>query len=83
MIAEIEFYRNGRKVVGTGYGTAGSWGNEAAHTYTAALDGDTDSFFNGPVGKECLCRRRFAGSQFKRSYPHGHGGINSGATMRG
>lgn len=51
MVAEIEFYRGGNKVTGTGYGTPGSWGNETDHTFQAALDGNTDTFFNGPAGK--------------------------------
>ncbi len=51
MVAEVEFYRSGNKVTGTGYGTPGSWGNEPDHTYLAALDGNTETFFNGPAGK--------------------------------
>ena len=50
MIAEIEFYRNGVKVQGSGFGTPGSWNNEPDHTFDRALDGDPSSYFNGPPG---------------------------------
>ncbi len=51
MIGEIEFYRNGKKLSGTGFGTEGSWGNHPDETYEKALDGDISTFFNGPEGK--------------------------------
>jgi hypothetical protein len=47
-VAEIEFYRAGLKLSGTGFGTSGSWSN-AGNTFSKALDGDTRSFFDGPV----------------------------------
>ena len=45
-VAEIEFYRNGAKVSGTGYGTPGSWKN-SGNTYSMALDGNVNTFFDG------------------------------------
>jgi hypothetical protein len=47
-VAEIEFYRAGLRLSGTGFGTSGSWGT-AGNTFPKALDGDTRSFFDGPV----------------------------------
>ena len=47
-VAEIEFYRAGLRLSGTGFGTSGSWSN-AGNTFPKALDGDTRTFFDGPV----------------------------------
>jgi hypothetical protein len=47
-VAEIEFYRAESRLSGTGFGSSGSW-NNAGNTFTKALDGDTRSFFDGPV----------------------------------
>jgi PA14 domain/Fibronectin type III domain/Divergent InlB B-repeat domain len=46
-VAEIEFYRAGSKLTGTGFGTSGSWSG-AGDTFVNALDGDTETFFDGP-----------------------------------
>lgn len=51
LIAEIEFYRDGAPRAGTGFGTPGSWGDEAGRGFEAALDGNTQTFFNGPAQK--------------------------------
>ncbi len=47
-VAEIEFYRAGVKVTGTGFGTPGSW-NNVGNTFAKALDGDVNTFFDGPT----------------------------------
>jgi hypothetical protein len=47
-VAEIEFYRNGVKLNGTGYGTPGSWNNEG-NTFDKALDGNVNTFFDAPT----------------------------------
>jgi len=47
-VAEIELYRGGIKVEGTGYGTPGSWGT-FGNTFNKALDGNVNSFFDGPT----------------------------------
>jgi hypothetical protein len=47
-VAEIEFYRDGIKITGTGIGTAGSWENRGG-TFRRALDGRTNTFFDGPT----------------------------------
>jgi hypothetical protein len=47
-VAEIQFYRDGVKLTGTGFGTSGSW-NNGGDTFDKALDGDTSTFFDGPV----------------------------------
>jgi Divergent InlB B-repeat domain/Fibronectin type III domain len=47
-VAEIEFYRDGIKIQGTGYGTAGSWENLGG-TFQMALDGKVNTFFDGPT----------------------------------
>jgi Domain of unknown function (DUF4082)/Divergent InlB B-repeat domain/Fibronectin type III domain len=44
-VSEIEFYRGGAKVTGTGYGTPGSWNNEG-NTFDKALDGNVSTFFD-------------------------------------
>lgn len=46
-IAEVEFYRKGVKVTGTGYGSPGSFGGSGA-TFDKALDGNTGTFFDAP-----------------------------------
>ena len=46
-VAEIEFYRSGVKVTGTGFGTPGSWYN-SGNTFDKALDGDVNTFFDAP-----------------------------------
>lgn len=46
-IAEMEFYdENGVKLTGTPFGTGPSWNNNPATTYTAAVDGNTSTFFD-------------------------------------
>jgi len=52
MIADIEFYRAGKKLTGTGFGTPGSWNDYPTVTYVEALDGDITTYFNGPAGKD-------------------------------
>jgi hypothetical protein len=47
-VAEIEFYRDGIKIQGTSFGTAGSWENRGG-TFQNALDGRTNTFFDGPT----------------------------------
>jgi hypothetical protein len=47
-VAEIEFYRGGQKIAGTGYGTSGSWNNYGS-TFAKALDGKVNTFFDGPL----------------------------------
>jgi Divergent InlB B-repeat domain len=47
-VGEIEFYRNGVKLTGPGYGTTGSWEN-SGNTFSKALDGDVNSFFDAPT----------------------------------
>jgi hypothetical protein len=47
-VAEIEFYRDGTKIKGTGYGTSGSWENRGA-TFQRALDQKTSTYFDGPT----------------------------------
>ena len=46
-MAEIEFYRAGVKLAGTGFGTPGSW-NNVGNTFAKALDGNVNTFFDGP-----------------------------------
>jgi regulation of enolase protein 1 (concanavalin A-like superfamily) len=50
-VAEVEFYRAGTKLSGTGYGTAGSF-NGLGDTFDKALDGNTATFFDStqPAG---------------------------------
>jgi len=47
-VAEIEFYRAGVKLTGTGFGTPGSW-NNVGNTFAKALDGNPQTYFDGPV----------------------------------
>jgi formylglycine-generating enzyme required for sulfatase activity len=47
-VAEVEFYRNGVKLTGTGFGTPGSWNNSGA-TFDKALDGDVSTHFDAPT----------------------------------
>ena len=47
-VAEIEFYRDGVKLSGTGFGTPGSWNNGGA-TFDKALDGDVSTYFDAPT----------------------------------
>jgi hypothetical protein len=47
-VAEIEFYRNGVKLTGTGYGTPGSYNNNG-NTFEKALDGNVNTRFDGKV----------------------------------
>jgi len=51
-VAEIEFYRNGVRVTGTGFGTPGSW-NNGGDTFAKALDGDIGTSFDGPTPNGC------------------------------
>jgi hypothetical protein len=48
-VAEIEFYRNGVKLNGTGYGTLDSWNNEGS-SFDKALDGNVETFLDAPNG---------------------------------
>ena len=50
-IAEMKFYHNGVQITGTGFGTAGSYGNDG-NVFAMALDGITSTFFdeNNPNG---------------------------------
>ncbi len=45
-VAEIEFYRDGAKIQGTGFGTASSVRNRNA-TFPKALDANTSTYFDG------------------------------------
>ena len=47
-VVEIQFYRAGVKLEGTGYGSPGSWVNGGS-TFDKALDGDSNTYFNGPA----------------------------------
>ena len=47
-VAEIEFYRAGVKLEGTGYGSPGSWANSGS-TFDKAFDGNSNTIFNGPA----------------------------------
>ena len=47
-VAEIEFYRDGIKIKGTGFGSSGSWRNGGA-TFQKALDQKTNTYFDGPT----------------------------------
>ena len=47
-VAEIEFYRGGVKLTGTGYGSPGSFSNNG-DTFDKALDGNVNTFFDGPT----------------------------------
>jgi hypothetical protein len=51
-VAEIEFYRNGSKLSGSGFGTSGSY-NNSGDTFAKALDGDTGTAFDGPTPNGC------------------------------
>jgi hypothetical protein len=46
-VGEIEFYRGGVKLKGTGYGTTGSWRNSGT-TFQKALDNNTSTYFDAP-----------------------------------
>ena len=46
-VAEIQFYRNGAMLTGTGYGTPGSCNNFNGNTFEKALDGNIDTRFDG------------------------------------
>ena len=47
-VAEVEFYRNGAKLTGAGFGTPGSWSNQGS-TFDKALDGNIDTFFDASI----------------------------------
>ncbi len=49
-VAEIEFYRNGNKLSGPGFGTPGSYSGGSSDAYTAALDGNISTFFDSNQG---------------------------------
>jgi hypothetical protein len=49
-VAEVEFYRNGNKLGGPGFGTPGSFSGRSSDAYGAALDGDTSTFFDSNQG---------------------------------
>jgi hypothetical protein len=44
-VAEIEFYSGSKRLVGTGFGSAGSY-NEDGNVFENALDGDSSTYFN-------------------------------------
>ena len=48
VLADIEFYNNGVRLTGTGFGTAGSYGN-FGNTFSKALDGNPSTFFDAPT----------------------------------
>ena len=66
-VAEIEFYRAGKKLAGTAFGSPGSWDNRG-NTFFKALDGDTETFFDGPVGNG-----NYVGIETNGSGPQGTG----------
>ena len=66
-VAEIEFYRAGVKLAGTAFGSPGSW-NNSGNTFSKALDGDTETFFDGPVGDG-----NYVGIETNGSGPQGTG----------
>jgi formylglycine-generating enzyme required for sulfatase activity len=47
-VAEVEFYRNGAKLTGAGFGTPGSW-NSQGSTFDKALDGNLNTFFDASI----------------------------------
>src|SRR5258708_18516459 len=47
-IAELELYAGSVRLTGGGFGVAGSR-NDGGNVYAKALDGDTDTFFEGPM----------------------------------
>jgi Chitobiase/beta-hexosaminidase C-terminal domain len=47
-IAELEFYAGTQRLQGAGFGVAGSR-DGGGNTYDRAIDGDTSSFFEGPL----------------------------------
>ena len=49
-VAEVEFYRKGNRLNGPGFGTPGSYSGESSDAYTAALDGNTSTFFDSSQG---------------------------------
>jgi hypothetical protein len=46
-VAEIEFYRDGVKLTGSGFETPGSWNNQG-NTLEKALDGNLSTYFDAP-----------------------------------
>jgi hypothetical protein len=46
-VAEIEFYKNGVKLIGIGFGTTGSWKNRGS-TFDKAFDGYVNTYFDAP-----------------------------------
>lgn len=69
-VAEIEFYRDGIKVSGQGFGTPGSW-YDLGNTFDKALDGDLETFFDAPIPTEpmlaSLLREPPVGREIKTS----------------
>ena len=51
--SEIEFYKNGAKLTGKGFGSAGSWSNRG-NTFDKALDGDVNTYFDAPTANEAF-----------------------------
>ena len=49
-VAEVEFYRKGNRLNGPGFGTPGSYSGGSSDAYTAALDGNTSTFFDSSQG---------------------------------
>jgi hypothetical protein len=47
-IAELELYAGSARLTGAGFGVAGSR-NDGGNVYAKALDGDTNTFFEGPM----------------------------------
>ena len=66
-VAEIEFWRAGEKLAGTAFGSPGSW-SSSGNTFSKALDGDTETFFDGPVGDG-----NYVGIETNGSGPQGTG----------
>nr|MBA3685014.1 hypothetical protein [Planctomycetota bacterium] len=53
-IAELEFYNGATKILGTKFGTAGSWANPPATNdprleFRSAFDGDFATYFDAPI----------------------------------
>ena len=55
------------KLTGTAFGSPGSWSN-SGNTFSKALDGDTETFFDGPVGDG-----NYVGIETNGSGPQGTG----------
>jgi hypothetical protein len=47
-VAEIEFYRDGVRLTGNGFGTSGSWNNQGS-TFDKAVDGNISTFLTRQI----------------------------------